>query len=525
MDQYLMYLRKSRADIEAEERGEGETLARHEKALLELAQRLNLNVSAIYKEIVSGETIASRPFMQQLLSEVESGIWKGVLVMEVERLARGDTMDQGLFAQTFKYSSTKIITPSKIYDPDNEFDEEYFEFGLFMSRREYKTTNRRLQRGRLSSIKEGKYVGNITSYGYDRVKLIKEKGFTLTPVPDQAEIVRMIYELYTKGEMDDKGNLRHLGVSLIARRLNQLKIKPKKGDAWVDSTIRGILTNPVYIGKVRWNRRPTVKKMVNGKIEKIRPISDNIILVDGLHEPIISEDIFNLAQNIMKSNKRTPLTDRSTLTNPLAGLVVCGKCGRVMRRRPKGERSPYDTITCSAAHCNNIGVRFESVEKRVLFVLEKYLDNYKLSYNFEIQDNKSSTKTKVMQKKLQQFDIELAEAKTQLDTIYDSYEKGIYSSDIFIQRSKTLTSRIDNITADKEKIEQELKTKNNDSSEYIIPIIEQILGVYNELPTAQAKNDVLKKAIKNIIYTKERSAAWKGVDPDDYDLKVNLILS
>lgn len=153
---YCMYLRKSRADLEAETRGEGETLAKHERILLALARKLKINVTKIYKEIVSGETIAARPVMQQLLSDVEKGMWKGVLVVEVERLARGDTMDQGLVAQTFKYSDTKIITPIKTYDPNDEFDEEYFEFGLFMSRREYKTINRRLQRGRALSAKEGK---------------------------------------------------------------------------------------------------------------------------------------------------------------------------------------------------------------------------------------------------------------------------------------------------------------------------------------------------------------------------------
>ena len=67
----------------------------------------------------------------------------------------------------------------KTYNPNNEYDEEYFEFGLFMSRREYKTINRRLQRGRLSSVKEGKCVCSIAPYGYDKVKLKGDKGFTL----------------------------------------------------------------------------------------------------------------------------------------------------------------------------------------------------------------------------------------------------------------------------------------------------------------------------------------------------------
>ena len=94
--EYSLYLRKSRADLEEEERGKGETLARHEKMLKELAKKYGFSIGKIYREIVSGESIEARPVVQQLLRDVESGRWKGVLVVEVERLARGDTMDQGL---------------------------------------------------------------------------------------------------------------------------------------------------------------------------------------------------------------------------------------------------------------------------------------------------------------------------------------------------------------------------------------------------------------------------------------------
>ena len=109
--EYCIYLRKSRADMDAEAHGEGETLARHEKALLELAKRERLNITQIHREIVSGDTIAARPVMQQLLQEVQAGQWAGVLVMEVERLARGETIDQGIVAQSFQYSGLKGIRP------------------------------------------------------------------------------------------------------------------------------------------------------------------------------------------------------------------------------------------------------------------------------------------------------------------------------------------------------------------------------------------------------------------------------
>ena len=149
-----MYLRKSRADREAEARGEGETLARHEKILRDLASKTGLKIGAVYKELVSGETISARPQMQHLLLEVMQGKWDGVLVMEVERLARGDTRDQGTVSEAFKLSGTKIITPIKIYDPNNPYDEEYFEFSLFMSRREYKAITRRIQTGRLAAFND-----------------------------------------------------------------------------------------------------------------------------------------------------------------------------------------------------------------------------------------------------------------------------------------------------------------------------------------------------------------------------------
>ena len=145
---YCMYLRKSREDRELEKYDNVDTLDRHRKALLDYADKHHLNIGEIYEEVVSGETISERQEMQRLLTDVENNKWSGVLVMEVERLARGDTSDQGIVCKVFKYSSTKIITPVKTYDPNNEFDEEYFEFGLYMSRREYKTINRRLQRGR-----------------------------------------------------------------------------------------------------------------------------------------------------------------------------------------------------------------------------------------------------------------------------------------------------------------------------------------------------------------------------------------
>ena len=314
---YFAYLRKSREDRDAEMRGEGETLERHRKILSNLADRMGITVSAWYQEVVSGETIAARPQMIRMLNDIESLCPAGVLVVEIERLARGDTRDQGLIMETFKYAGTKIITPNKTYDPNDEFDEEYAEFGLFMSRREYKTINRRLQRGRKISISEGKWTGNKTPYGYERVKIENDKGFTLKIVPEEANIVRLIHQLYNFGAAAT--NNLPVGVTAICRILDQEGIAPPSGKNWSSCTIRGILENPVYIGKIQSGKRKQEKRMVDGKLSISRPINHQVEIFDGLHPGIVDPEVFALSVQKRKESYRKPFYEG--IKNPLAGLI------------------------------------------------------------------------------------------------------------------------------------------------------------------------------------------------------------
>ncbi len=519
MNQYVIYLRKSRADAEAEVRGEGETLARHERALLELAKRSHLNVTDIYREVVSGETIAARPVMQRLLGEVEQGVWSGVLVMEVERLARGDTIDQGLVAQTFKFSGTRIITPMKTYDPENEFDEEYFEFGLFMSRREYKTINRRLQRGRLASVKEGKYVANQAPYGYRRVKLERDKGYTLEIVPEEAEIIRLIYEFYTIGELLPDGTRKHLGVSLITRRLNAMKIPPKKGGDWVPASIRDILINPVYCGKIRWNWRHNVKKMVDGQLVVERPRSsiEECVVVDGLHPPIISEETFNLAQENMSKNPPRPIGERYAVQNPLSGLVVCGMCNRRMVRRPHGKNYPHDYLMCAATSCPNVSSRLDFVEQRILDGLAEWLNDYRLEWGLDAPQEVSQIEQK--RRAAKRISNELAALDKQLDNVHNLLEQGVYTTEMFLDRSRILADKIQSTKDSLEAIETEivLDAAREESRRNIIPKVEHLLAVYHGLPDAKSKNDMLKEVLEKVVYIKGKGVRQGGT-PDGFEV-------
>lgn len=502
--QYVIYLRNSRADIEAEAHGEGETLLRHEKALLDLAKRQKLNVTEIYREVVSGETISARPMMQKLLEEVEQGLWSGVLVMEVERLARGDTIDQGIVAQAFKYTGTKIITPMKVYDPSNEFDEEYFEFGLFMSRREYKTITRRIQRGRIASVKEGKYISSVAPYGYNRVKIKNDKGYTLEINPEQAEVIKTIFNLYTIGELQADGTYEKLGSVRIARKLDSLGIKPMKNDTWSRASIQDILKNPAYIGKIRWAYRKEIKSVKNNEIVITRPNAEDYILVDGLHEAIISEETFNKAQKILSKRGQPPVPGGNALKNPLTGLIYCGKCGSMMTRLAKNKKTPYDAIKCPNRYCDNISSPLYLVENVLINELRTWLSEFKVKWNVAKLDIPYAQAIKDKEAAIQQTKQQLDKINEQRERIFTFLEQGIYTPEIFTERNKRLSDQIDKIENTIRMLERDLKIlkEQADKNEVFIPKAEHILDAYMQLKSAVAKNENLKEIVEKVEYIK-----------------------
>lgn len=515
-NEYLIYLRKSRKDMDAERAGAGETLARHEAALVSLAQSQGLVIGAVYREIVSGETIAARPKMQQLLTEVEAGRWTGVLVMEIERLARGDTKDQGIVAEAFKFGNTKIITPAKTYDPENEFDEEYFEFGLFMSRREYKTINRRIQRGRLASVKEGRYIASQAPYGYRRVKLEQGKGYTLEIMPEEAKVVQLIFHLYTAGLPSQQNICERLGSGRIAGHLNALHIPGPKNNPWSASSIRDLLANPTYTGKVRWQWRREVKKITNGQISKSRKKDHQCLVYDGLHEPIISPEVYQQAQSRRQNQDFTPLKTGSALQNPLSGLVFCQKCGSMMTRLGPSKKNKYSTLKCPTPGCDNISAPLFLIEQSLLWGLEKWLAGYWLTWPKQAGDDHQifmASQKEAMDKLSRQIE----KQKLQLNRTYDLLEQGIYTKAVFLERTDTLTGQISAYTNQLEKLKKTYAREitRQKAGPAVTPAAASLLEIYRRLPQAAVKNQMLKQMVKQVTYLKtQRNKKGEGDDPN-----------
>lgn len=488
-DQYAIYLRKSRADLELEALGEGETLARHKKMLDALAEKKGIHPDQItvYKELVSGDSLDERPEAQRLLDDVYKKKYKGVLVVEVERLARGNTKDQGEVADAFLYSDTLIITPAKTYDPHNEFDQEYFEFGLFMSRREYKTIKRRLENGKKESVEEGNFIPATPPFGFNAVR-ISRKERILVEKPEESKFVKMIFDWYTEDQKP---------TSWIANQLNIMKVPTRSGREWSRSTIKDIIFNAHYIGKVTWGDQKTIKQKdpITGKVTKKRVRSGEQQIHEGKHEGFISEEQFWKVRTIYGT--QAPAKVNTELVNPLSGLLRCCDCDRAIGFQRYG-----DGRTPRLQHPFGKTCKKPSVIQTV--VMEKLVESLKniiTDCQVKLENEQNNTDQIRHESMIQTMETELVKLERRKRKLMDSWESedGMYTKEEFIERKQMYTSGIDAL---KEKIAEakENAPAQIDYSEQITMLHTILDCIGNPDLDAKAKNVFLKRYIEKITY-------------------------
>ena len=371
-EEVIDYLRKSRSDdplLTVEE-----VLSKHEAMLDEWAEQ---HLGAVvpeenkYREVVSGETIAERPEINRVLRLIESPRYKAVAVVEPQRLTRGDLEDIGRLMKLLKHTNTLVITPQRIYDLRDEYDWDAFERELKRGNDYLEYTKKILNRGRLLSVSQGNYVGNTAPYGYDKTFVTegKRKCPILVPNKEEADVVRMMFDLYVNKDM---------GCTNICKKFDAMGIKPPKGEYWSANAVTKMLQNIHYIGKVKWNHRKTMTIVEEGEFKKTRPVAKvgEYLIYDGKHEAIIPEDLFNAAQ--AKKGKNTRQKPNTKIRNPFAGLLWC-KCGRAMSLRTYKNRDAAPRLLCDGqTHCRTGSCLYTEIEDRVKVILSDCIKDFEV---------------------------------------------------------------------------------------------------------------------------------------------------
>lgn len=494
IDKYAMYLRKSRADIEAEEDGEGETLARHKKILTELAVRKGLYVEKIYEEIVSGETIDARTEIKQLIRDCYAGKYRGIIVIDISRLSRGDQGDAQTIMDCLKFSNRNvgllIVTPSKTYDiANNHDDEEYMEFELFISRREYKMIKRRLDRGKVQAIVEGNYISTDSPFGYDIVKTRKSR--YLVENKEESPYVKMIFELAVN---------ENLPLTQIVNRLHALGVPPRKAEFWSTPTIRKILTNPVYIGKVKWRERVKIKTMEDNEVKtKIIRHTDQYMEYDGKHEGIVDISLFKAAAKRFPSPR---MKNNHKLVNPLAGILRCHKCGTIFRYKTYKRAKNRLSHDNKRAGCSVKSAIVDDIMNALKYALKLHIEDFeaKITNDGDINEDSIKNEISIIQTNIKQ--IEARKSK-----LFDGWEAGQITDNEFVERKAILSDRIDNMK--KQLIELESFVPDQiDYRDKIITLHQTINMINDSDIDVSALNAFLRKVIDRVEFSRENNTEF-----------------
>ena len=485
MERYLMYLRKSRMDTDFDDVSVEETLNRHRHILEAFCKERRLNVVETLEEVVSGESLSARPKMLHLLDLVNTGMYAGVVCIDIERLSRGSSLESGYSMQVLQTNSCKIITPSKTYDLQNESDEQFTDMKFMFSRYELKTITKRLVRGRNQSASEGKFLGSMAPYGYRAYKLPGTKGNSLQIEPNEAEIVRMIFDMYGR---------QGIGYNTIAYQLNQMHI-PSRTGTWGQTSITNILNNEVYLGKIRWRHEPTKRIVKDGMLVKKRVKSHDYELYQGLHEPIITQEQWDSVKAVQNSRNHASVHKDKRLMNPFASILFCEKCGAVLKRNVPGKSqhtSPW--YRCPTRGCNCRTMKCDFVEEAVVNAMREWLSEYTIKVDTEQPPQADPTETA-----LNLIQQQLLELQSQQDKICEYLEKGVYTIEMFSKRNDTLTREMQKLQKAEADLQKKQATKNGEKEavKELIPTTQRILDSYPHLSIAE-KNSLWKIVLEKI---------------------------
>lgn len=493
---YCAYLRKSRDDKDWDGRvmTKEETIRRHRAWLEEREAQLGIHVSEWYVEVVSGDTIEDRPVVQQVLAEVEDGEWDGVLCMDVQRLARGNTMDQGIMCEAFEDSGAFIITNDGYYDTTDEADMDYLEYGLYNARREYKTINRIQQNGRMRSRLEGNYISANPPYGYRKIKVGKNP--TLEIVEDEAQHVRMMFEMAASG----------IKCHSIALKLNDMGVPcPWGADYWTPGTVGGKIQNEVYMGKIPIQKTKVVREKRDGKKRKVKQSQKNYRVVDGKHDGIVSEDLWHKANAVAFTHQ--PVKRGAELQFVYSGLVECAKCGKKLMRMTNS-RNGYHRLThkmIDCKHCDVKTVRMDIFDEYVIAQLKADLTDIEVSVRAGDDPLRKAAKME-----LDSLRESLEANEREREKLLPRLLKGIIDDDEFAQAKVMLAEDRERLVSRIAELDASMGAARN-VEEFTMTVHHAVDMLRGGEATPEELNRFLKTFVKRIVYD-NKGKGWKNHD-------------
>lgn len=432
-------------------------------------------LSDVFEDLgISGKSADKRPGFRQMIAMCKSKEhpYDAIIVWKFSRFARNQE-ESIVYKSMLRKAGVEVISISepisegiggKLTEAILEIMDEYYSINL----------SQEVMRGMSEGARRGKIM-SVAPFGYTA----RDHQY----YPDgNADIVRLIFDMFVN---------QGYGLMSIAYQLNQRGLQTKRGAMWENRSIKYILQNPVYIGKIRWNYATH-----NGKPGTVS-INDEAdwIIVDGTHEPIIDAETFNKAQEkIAQFRKQT--TRRAAQKHWLSGVLVCAKCGAGMayhREDPKKHTAPY--FLCSnrtRGKCSGQNTKAEWIENDFFEGFTKAIES---------GDFRKTVKKSVVVDASFELRRQLADVDKKLDRVKEAYRNGIDTLEEYkvnkqlIENERVmLQSRLNKCSDNPQELSE---------SELIQRARSTISILQSDEYDVQQKADALRSVLDKVVYSKE----------------------
>jgi site-specific DNA recombinase len=437
----------------------------------------------VYEEYIdagiSGTSLKGRAALQRLQRDAEKGLFDELLVWKINRLARNAYNLLGILDHLEQHN-VSFRSYSDNFETSTPIGKFAFQMMGAVGELERNTIVENVKMGMKQRAKKGEHNGKLP-LGYRAVPdpgNLSKRSKAVMIVPEEAIIVRKIFELYAAGR----------GLKSIANELNHSGNKTKTGNSFSTTAIKEILNNPFFIGKVRYNRYE------NWSNKRRRGKSAEPIIADGKHEAIINDALWKKVQFLSQKKSFTPsrIFDGEFL---LSGLIRCPKCGAAMvasRTRSKtktGEIVSRLYYSCGAFRskgssvCSANSIRKQEAEEEVMKRLKQVLSKDRILKAIVNKINqKLSTRIVPLQSELSCIRTQIEQAEHKKRRYLDLFEQGNVDKSIFTGRMQEIQADLSKFQAEKSRLELEFSDGNTSPVSY--EQVRELIQGLNQVLTA-----------------------------------------
>ncbi len=439
------------------------------KAIRDHAQKNNMVLPDKFifiDEGISGRKAEKRPeFMKMIgMAKLKPKPFDVILLWKFSRFARNREDSIVYKSMLRKQCGIDVVSVSEQLGEDKtsiliealiEAMDEYYSINLAEE----------VRRGMTEKAQRGEVV-SVPPFGYK----VRENVFI--PDPETAPIVKMIFQKYLNGQ----------GCLEIAKELNSMGIRTRRGNKWENRGVEYVLRNIVYIGKLTWT--PNKNKTGNYNLE-------DKIITDGKHEPIIDKEVFDKVQNIILEKKKTYTKNSRQSSNEfmLKGFLKCSNCGGalVYAANNRVQCNKYSKGKCEVSHSASLDKLNASVIKAIKYDLE--IQNFKIYKRPGSEPQNDNISPTLIEKE-----------RKKLERIKEAYEAGVDSLEEYRINKEKILKTISKI----EKNINDNKSKSKDDYQKLSLTIEKNLDILeNPKYSESIKNLILHSFVRQIVYMKK----------------------